>query len=81
MKVLTSLLKQFFEAIISSERFLRSRSNGPPILNGDGSSSGPTKETPLFSSDTSRQAYREQVNNDFIKIFYSFLCCLKRLTP
>uniref|UniRef100_A0A915Q779 SH3 domain-containing protein n=1 Tax=Setaria digitata TaxID=48799 RepID=A0A915Q779_9BILA len=50
------------------ERFLRSRSNGPPILNGDGSSaSGPASEAPLFFSDTSRQAYREQVMKSFLE--------------
>ncbi|CAG9533512.1 unnamed protein product [Cercopithifilaria johnstoni] len=53
--------------IPESERFLRSRSNGPPVLNGDGTSSGSTKETPLFSSDTSRQAYREQVMKSFLE--------------
>lgn len=68
--VRTSLKEQFLTATISSEKFLRSRSNGPTVLNGDGMLSSPMKKTPIFSSDTSRQAYREQV---------SFVFCLKHL--
>lgn len=64
--------EQFFKSIISSERFLRSRSNGPPTLNGDGISSGAAKETPLFSSDTSRQAYRKQVYDSLLLLFETF---------
>ncbi|EJD74350.1 rho guanine nucleotide exchange factor 7 [Loa loa] len=57
----------YVNIISQSERFLRSRSNAPAMLNGDGPSSGRTKETPLFSSDTSRQAYREQVMKSFLE--------------
>ncbi|VDO34411.1 unnamed protein product [Brugia timori] len=57
----------YVNIISESERFLPSRNNGSPMLNGDGLSSGPTKETPLFSSDTSRQAYRKQVMKDFLE--------------
>ncbi|VDK64503.1 unnamed protein product [Onchocerca ochengi] len=63
----------YVTVISESERFLRSRSNGPPILNGDGASSGLAKETPLFSSDTGRQAYREQVMKSFLEAEFKYV--------
>ncbi|KAM3728117.1 Rho guanine nucleotide exchange factor [Dirofilaria immitis] len=59
--------------ISESERFLRSRSNGPSILNGDEASSGPANESPLFSSGTSRQAYREQVMRSFLEAEFKYI--------
>ncbi|VDN02275.1 unnamed protein product [Thelazia callipaeda] len=53
--------------IQESERFLRFRSNGVVTSSGHLSSSDAMKESPLFSSDTSRQAYREQVIQSFLE--------------
>ncbi|VDK78591.1 unnamed protein product [Litomosoides sigmodontis] len=66
--------------IPESEKFLRSRNNGPPVLNGDSASSGAIKEAPIFSSDTSRQAYRQQVVENFLEAELKYVDSVTKLS-